>query len=261
MGLYRFEMDIESVYYYRKGKHTYCAILLRNTFSLGSRRLEYASIPLSVTSDESGASEGSLDFSDFCPNTEEVVTIGRRPETEGDDISPNITVSKSGTSVQFSGIGTTKTRLGDISYCISLSGVLKPKMEKKDPTIEWRFKDPEGVYYPSQTKMLVVASKETTALWFPLTLRVLSSLQIKCKPLDLRSRILRTASRAMSGQFGSDQPGSGDWAFAINGQYKGFVAAEALRDSMEAVETNRAPLYLGLRAAVIGYATVQDSNK
>jgi hypothetical protein len=217
--------------------------------------LEYASIPLSVN--ELGAPEGSLDFSDFYPNTDEVITIGRRPETEG-DINPNITVSKSGISVQFSGVGTTKTKLGDIAYCISLSGVRKPKMEKKDPIIEWRFKDPEGVYYPSQTKMLVVASKETEALWFPLTLRVLSSLQIKRKPLALKSRFLHTASRATSGQIGSEQPGSGDWVFKINGQYKESIAREALRDSMEAAETNRAPLYLGLRAAVIGYATVQD---
>jgi len=261
MAPYRFQIDIESVHYYHKGKHTYCAILLRNTFSLGSRMLEYASIPLSVN--ELGAPEGSLDFSDFYPNTDEVITIGRRPETEG-DINPNITVSESGTSVQFSDVGTTKTKFGDIAYCISLSGVRKPKMEKKDPIIEWRFKDPDGVYYPSQTKMLVVASKETEALWFPLILRVLSSLQIERKPLGLKSRFLRAvspvraANRAMSGQFGLEQPGSDDWEFEINGQYKEFVAREALRDSMEAVETNRTPLYLGLRAAVIGYATVQE---
>lgn len=122
------------------------------------------------------------------------------------------------------------------------------------------FKDPEGVYYPSQTKMLVVVSKETKAMWFPFTLRVLNSLQIKRKPLDLKARIFRTASRAMSGQFGSDLPGSTDWAFKINGRYKDYVSAEALRDSMDAVKTNRAPLYLGLRAAIIGYAAVPESR-
>jgi len=45
---------------------------------------------------------------------------------------------------------------------------------------------------------------------------------------------------------------SSDWAaFEIRGRYKESVAAEVLRDAVESVETNRTPLYLGLRAAVI----------
>jgi len=48
---------------------------------------------------------------------------------------------------------------------------------------------------------------------------------------------------------------SSDRAFEIRGRYKESVAAEVLRDAVKPVET---PLYLGLRAAVIGYSTVQD---
>lgn len=44
MAPYRFQLDIESVYYYHKEKYTYCAVLLRNTFTLGSRMLGNLSI-------------------------------------------------------------------------------------------------------------------------------------------------------------------------------------------------------------------------
>jgi len=248
-----FQIDIESVHFYRDSKHVHCAVLLRNTFSLGSRKLKRARIPLSVIPDDPGISVSSLDFSDFFPNIEELVTIGRRSEINS-DLSSNVSVSGNGVSVQFSGVGTAKTTLGRIGYNISLSGARRPRKENLPPVIDWTFSDQEGIYYPAQTKVLIVVSTETDAPWFPFTLRVMGDFRVRFSRKSSHWGI-PFASRTHSGHSGSD---TNNRDFKIQGEYRPHVAAEVLRDALQAAETNRTPRYIGLKAAVVGYLTVQD---
>jgi hypothetical protein len=110
-------------------------------------------------------------------------------------------------------------------------------------TIRWHFrifKDQEGLYYPSQIKTLIVISKETNGHYFPFKLRITSALRVEAYG---DAPLLRHLKRPAG------------WAFKINENYKSHIAADALRDVKEAAMENRIPRYLGLRAAVGGYAT------
>jgi hypothetical protein len=233
-----------------------------------------------VIPDDPGISVSSLDFSDFFPNIEELVTIGRRSEINS-DLSSNVSVSGNGVSVQFSGVGTAKTTLGRIGYNISLSGARRPRKENLPPVIDWwvphlsfllllvtvgsmlttqwrirTFSDQEGIYYPAQTKVLIVVSTKTDAPWFPFALRVMGDFRVEFsrKSSHWTGRI-PFPSRTHSGHSGSD---TNNRDFKIQGEYRPHVAAEVLRDALQAAETNRTPRYIGLKAAVVGYLTVQD---
>jgi len=101
------------------------------------------------------------------------------------------------------------------------------------------FKDPQGIFYPQSTKLLVIIAKttQTRELYFPFELRLEGSLNVDIHDPGIFQRIIHLLA-------------AGDcWRFTIKGQFNHGEAKMALEDAHHARKNKQIPSMIGLRAA------------
>jgi len=138
----------------------------------------------------------------------------------------------------------------DTAKLISLNPVRKPFANS--PTIlNWISKDPNGIFYPQSTNLLVIVKKATdkNEIWFPFELRLLWDLKFELR--GFRQKVDRWVSRVDKHD---------GWSFRIAGQYKPADAQKALEDSKHAERNDKIPSLVGLRAAARPWMNAQAST-
>jgi len=136
--------------------------------------LEYANIPLSVVT---------------CP----IIPLIPRAKADFRKTSrilvPTL-VSNTGALIQFSCVGTTKTKLGDISYNVYLSGVRRAKIRNQAPVIEGSEIRKDYIILRKPRCSLSSQKRRMHAGFPKFNLQVVSSLRIQLKSLDFTTRLL-----------------------------------------------------------------------
>jgi len=236
MEPYQFEVDIVSVHYYQEREWAYCAILLSTTFQLRNNMLESARIQICVETEDEGL-RPSIDISSHYPD-QELVEVLRGSETKVVSRNPNVAAGGTVATILVSGIGNTKTTATDVPRTISLVGSRKPKREDRPPEIEWIFENQCGVYYPTQTKTLLIVEARTQTTKFPF------NLCFNHPPLEIQVHSKGWFSRQ---RFKKRPPAPVGWTFRVVGVYKPGIADKAVRDTTRTPD--KASKHFGLKNA------------
>jgi len=238
MKPYRFEVDIVSVCYYRRKEWASCAILLSTTFILDKEMLASASIHLSAETDDENL-KSSIDISNHFPDQEELVEVLRGSDMKTTSLTPNISAGGSIATVQLSGVGTSRVLMAtNVRRTISLVGVRKAKRTDEFPEIEWIFEDQFGVFYPKQTKTLIIVTARTPVTEFPFSLR------LKHPPMYVHVH----SKGFFRSWFKKRALPPASWIFKLIGKYNHEVAEEALLETQTA-DRSKVPRHFGLRNA------------
>jgi len=119
---------------------------------------------------------------------------------------------------------------------ISLSSV-QTIQENQPPSVDWHFKDENGIYYPQSIKLLIIVMKKAEGheAWFPFQLRLSWNLYVDTCRGSLFSRLVNRLGK------------HDGWKFDIKGRYQQKIAEEALEDVKHLNDGNAKTL--GLKAA------------
>jgi len=252
----RFGITIQSIYYYPTLDGVCCAILLKTCFELrmgdkfASAIVPLSAKPLRTTAENANKDEypEQIDISGHFPTTAEWVEVARLSGSKDVFITPNIGVNVLGSGVDMSGVGMNRHMPEERSYKISLNPV--QQVLANHPTyLKWKYEDPEGIFYPPNTTLLVIVENSTDdhKLWFPFELILEWKLRVDIH--GILDRVVRLVGK----------PRQHDgWCFQIKGQYNPAVAQAALED---AKRSDQRPSVVGLHAAVKGWMDAQNSTK
>jgi len=190
-------------------------------------------------------SPDDVDITDYYPADPERHPVRMVTKTQDVHATPNINVNVAGTGGSFSGLGVDKRSETVRWDWISLEGV-KDKWANDPTTLRWEYKDKNGVYYPSQLKLLIVVTKTVTKdheTWFPLQLILQCELLVDIHGHSIIPKLQRLIAKLQA-------PNNKGWCFNIRGAYQSDRAERALENALHSKESKQAPSDVGLYPAI-----------
>jgi len=190
----RFGIAIESVYYYLEARRVCCAVLLTTSIMLRKgEKMALTQIPLTAKPmAEAGHETEGVDISGHYPISAEYVVVSRRAGWTDIHATPVVKVGALGVNVEASGIGKDQHRVDAQSYTISLKA-FRTELAGRPTLVKWEYEDPNGIFYPHETRILVVVAKPIleNEVYFPFELRLEKNLKVHVHDPGVFNRIMR----------------------------------------------------------------------
>ncbi|KAF9523985.1 hypothetical protein CPB83DRAFT_862054 [Crepidotus variabilis] len=233
----RFEIAVESVYYYPEETSICAAVLLRTWFSLGNKQLKFANCPISVHALATDTDDKTLDIREYFPPYDERVQVKYNKGRKRWYIDPAVKAME----VEVSVGGYEKERTDHEATTISLKA---QRIQRRPQRIEWHYKDSEeSGCYPEAVDLLIVIAKSDPgdATWFEFQLKLTKDLKVDVHGIGWEFRF-----------GGIPDPGQDGWHFDIRGQYRSAEAKKA-RESIKPTVVAE----VGLKAAARSFLQSQ----
>lgn len=240
-------MVLKSVYYYTTVSESIlnCAVLIDIQFELADKdKLAYAKLPLKALGAET-VPLPSPDISSYYPEDEQPYKLKEFLDNQTDQRIPKVNVGAAGANVGIEGLGHSRERRTTTSSYISL----KPMFDQQKCVLRWEFigtKDADPSY-PSQVKLLVIASKAKATdreVYFSFKLHLDHSLLVRLYDPGIRSRVKELWGKLTANEHGG-------WQFQIDGKYQDHLARQALENVQTSTsKSGRDYDEVGLYAAV-----------